>query len=127
MIRKLTVYIILVSMVLHSACRLGILDQIYQKRNEIAYAIGLVKEIPIAVCSSDYAYRKSLKVATQDDPHSVPSAIFKAEAINLFFMASYELTDPKKTALYDIISGYHTDLYNLTSVRSVFHPPSFPA
>lgn len=81
--KKAVSLIILVSMMLHSASRLGILSHIYEERHSIAYTIGLIGEIPIAICSSDYDVDSGLSLQTTDDQNPIPRA-FQAREIVLF-------------------------------------------
>jgi len=122
--KKLCAYIILCSMTLHCGARLGLLDHLYQKRNDIALALGLIQEVPIATCSSDYDFNGGLKVVSHNNSHSVPSSLTQAREINLFF--TFEYYSPRvqhvllsKRPLIDLV-----DLYGLTLVTSIFHPPT---
>lgn len=47
-------------MTLHCASRLGVVSYLYENRLEIAYQIGLIAEIPIAMCAGDYFEKTAL-------------------------------------------------------------------
>ena len=125
MIQKTIVYAILVSMALHCGCRLGLLDQLFQKRHEIAYAIGLIEEIPIALCSSDYEFNTGLKIETHDDFPSIHYSMVHAKDISPFFISRYELHRRQERLLADSNTTSYPDLYRLVLVSPIFHPPSF--
>lgn len=84
--RRAIALLILVSMTLHCASRLGVLSYVYENRHAVAFNLGLIKEVPIAVCSSDYEGDKTLVITTPDDTDkSLPTAISQAQEINLYF------------------------------------------
>jgi hypothetical protein len=110
-------------MALHCASRLGILDRVYQSRNNIAYVLGLIKEVPIAMCSVDYDFNQSLQIKTDDSSQSLPSTT-QAREINLFFATQYSYPQPQQILLYSRSFVNPTNLYGLTIVSSIFHPPA---
>jgi hypothetical protein len=124
-IKKLLAYTILLSMTLHCACRLGVVDRVYKKRNEIAFAMGFIAEIPISMCSSDYKAAHSFKQESSDDQNAIPALVFKTEYINLFFIPAY--THPDKSSIPVDQESFltRTDLYSFKLPHSIFHPPSF--
>ena len=125
MVRRLIVYTILFSMALHCGCRLGFLDQLYQKRNEIAFTIGVMTQMPISICSSNYDFGKRLKVGTHESEHSsVPQSIIHIREINLFFYSAYQLPRPQGMILFDESIVSPPDRYKLSMSNSIFHPPS---
>ena len=111
-------------MTLHCACRLGILDQLYQKRNEIAYALGLIVEVPIAMCSSDYDFDQSLKITTTDSSHSLPAHSIQTKEITLFFVTVYHYNVPQQVISPGGLAANQINLYDLDLVSSIFHPPA---
>lgn len=82
--RRIISLVILCSMMLHCASRLGILSYLYQERHSIAHAMGFIKEIPIALCSSDYDFNKGLSIQDSDNSQSFPVTIAHAQEIILF-------------------------------------------
>lgn len=98
MFKKLIVYTILSSMILHCGCRLGFLDQLYQQRHQIAHAIGVIEEIPMTMCNSDYDFEKDLKVKS-DDSHSSLPLLHLVKKINLFSISPYHYSTPTKSLL----------------------------
>jgi hypothetical protein len=122
--RKLLIYTILLSMALHCGCRLGFLDHLYNKRHEIAYAVGLIAEVPIALCGGHYDPPKTFTIKPNSEAQSLPPAFIKAEPINLFFVAEYSQHDGEKILLNETQSPYFQNLYQLVLVKPVFHPPS---
>jgi hypothetical protein len=112
-------------MVLHSASRLGVLSYFYQQRHEIAYAIGLIAEVPIAMCSSDYHVSNDLVIVSHDDATgTVPPAIISAKEIQLFFVNTLDDVRPSRSiAIITHESPFIEKRYSPPAL-SIFHPPS---
>src|SRR6188768_2953536 len=87
MMRRTLALLILFSMVLHCASRLGVLSYLYENRNHIANTIGLISEVPIAMCSSDYDFNEGLHIQTADAHPSAPASFLTAHEITLFSQA----------------------------------------
>ncbi len=122
--RRIIVYIILGSMTLHCAGKLGLLDELYQKRLDIAFSLGLIREIPIAMCSSDYDFNGGLKIVSHDNSHAVPLSLTQTREINLFYTSVYYHTRPTSVIISRPTSIHPVDLYGLMLVTTIFHPPS---
>jgi hypothetical protein len=122
--RKSLAYIVLLSMVLHCASRLGLLDKVYQNRNKIAYSVGLIKEVPIATCSSDYDFGKGLTIQTADDDSTIPTHLKIASEINLFVPPAF--TNPLRPSAIQIASSVNNyiSIPYFSFLTDVFHPPS---
>jgi hypothetical protein len=88
MLKKSLSIVILISMVLHCSSRLGFLSYLYEKRHTIAYSAGLIAEIPIAICKSDYSFKKSFKIHHDDSEQNIPPGLVATFEINLFFQPS---------------------------------------
>lgn len=83
--RRIISLVILCSMMLHCASRLGILSYLYQERHSIAQAVGLIQEVPIALCSSDYDFNQGLlSIQDHNDSETLPVTFGHAHEINLF-------------------------------------------
>lgn len=120
--KRILIFLILFSMMLHCASRLGILSHLYKNRHEIAHTFGLIKEVPIAICSeSDFANGASLLLPDHQD-QSAP--IFShAPEINLFCVEGDQFETRSTSAFHRkgstpfVLASYATDL------RQIFHPP----
>jgi|SRR5579859_112483 len=124
MTKQVMVGLILASMSLHCASKLGLLDRLYQKRQDIAYALGLIQEAPISMCSSDYDFGRGLKIESKDYSHfPLLPQLTQSRDIDLFFVSGYsyrqQLQVPHRISLINPI-----DLYGLLLIRPIFHPPS---
>lgn len=125
MIRKGIAYLILTSLLVHAGSRLGILENLYQKRHKIAFSIGLTNQYPITMCSSDYHFGKKLSLQFSKDPHAPSLPTFsKAQEIQLFhssfglaFSFFCSLND-RKTSIESTFNRYVQPIF------SIFHPPS---
>jgi len=119
MFRKTLAYLILFSMVLHCASRLGILSYLYKNRNEIASAIGLISEVPIALCSSAYDFDESINIQHHNSEKGVPVSFTTAHEITLFFQPVIALVEnqlPRNNEVADcyLLTHYvrpHLDIY----------------
>lgn len=83
--RKVVIFVILGSMVLHCASRVGLLSYLYQNRNEIAYMLGFADEMPIAMCNSSYDFDKGLTIQSADHDETNQRTFPVAFEIKLFF------------------------------------------
>jgi hypothetical protein len=111
-------------MALHCACRIGFVDHLYNNRYKIAFSTGLIVEIPIALCGSKYEHSKTLKIETSDNADAVPLANIKTDPINLFFVTAYVHPNSRRVLIDASASFQGTNLYRLTLVKGIFHPPS---
>lgn len=123
--RRTLCLLILVSMTLHCASRLGLLSYLYQNRHEVAFTLGLIKEVPIAVCSSDYDGDKTLVITAQDDiDKNLPGTISQAQEINLYF----ERIIFKNTAHFVWQSARRIpslqEIPYTPPLQDIFHPPT---
>jgi hypothetical protein len=124
MVRKGAVVVLLLSMFLHASSRLGWVDLLYQKRHQIAYSIGLIAEVPIAMCSQDFNLgHQSLVVKENPSDHTVPP-IAHAHEINLFVVDIATPHAPVRTA--NLVYGLRWEviLYRLDFHKGIFHPPA---
>ena len=110
-------------MALHCGCRLGFIDHLYDNRNEIAFTIGLITEIPIAMCNSDYDFGKKIGIKTNENSHTLPATVTKASHINLFIVQKYSHSDSHAFFLFKLSPITFMDLCKSALVKSVFHPP----
>jgi len=124
-LRRFVTVVILAAMVLHSVGRLGVLSYLYQQRHEIAYAIGIIAEIPIAMCNSDYHSNNDLVIVAHDEETSTtPPAVISSKEIQLFFVSALDHLQPSNSlALITHDSPVVEKRYSPPSL-SIFHPPS---
>ncbi|MBX2915810.1 MAG: hypothetical protein KF856_11130 [Cyclobacteriaceae bacterium] len=114
---------ILFSMVLHSASRLGVLSYLYQQRHEIGYTLGLIEEVPIAMCNSDYDFGAGLHFESHDTDSSLPPIAFTAHEIHLFYS---QPEAPLNTERIITAVAKQSAVINRTFTSpplSIFHPP----
>ncbi|MEO5979816.1 MAG: hypothetical protein ABIS36_08890 [Chryseolinea sp.] len=113
-------------MMLHSASRTGLLSHIYDQRQKIAYRIGIIPEIPIAICNDDYDFGKGLLIDTSnnEDSANLPPSLSRAPEIILFFQsASVQIN----IHCVDFISSPNTLISTKKYTApgfSIFHPPA---
>jgi len=123
-IKKAVVYTIFISMALHCTCRLGFLNQVYQKRHQIAYTVGLIAEIPIALCNSDYDFGKDFKIEVRDDQPSPSPNLFKISEINLFYSSTSFVLETDFWQISNPHAMYADDKKHAPPEFPIFHPPS---
>jgi hypothetical protein len=122
--KRILVTLVLISMVLHCTCRLGLLDQIYQQRHKIAVAFGILDSAPIASCGSHYDAHPALQIQTADDQPAQPSAFIQVQEINLF-LSFHDTTLPANAYLI-INTNYSVNRADLPPrhLPAIFHPPA---
>ena len=123
MMRRTLALLILFSMVLHCASRLGVLSYLYENRNHIANSIGLISEVPIAMCSSDYDFNDGLHIQHADTHPSAPATFLTAHEITLFAQAriAFNLRE-NSTLTHEGKSRYSVGHYQHPSLE-IFQPP----
>lgn len=121
--KKVLSLILVFSMVLHCAGRLGVIQYLYEQRNQIALALGIIDEIPIPVCSHDY-YSSDGLVVQADDDQQPPVRIAQSHEINLF-AGNTTFTWAIKSPFVERQTGFPADdapCYS-THLSRIFTPP----
>lgn len=118
--------VILFSMVLHCASRLGLVAYLYDSRHDIAYSMGLITDIPITICETEYFTKDAPFRIVLPDNHAdeqMPVQHFQAREIVLFA----EETDKSILPPFSAMNIEH----NTATFESrypapelaIFHPP----
>lgn len=123
--RQFITVLILASMLLHSMSRLGVVEYLYSERHSIAHTLGIIEEVPMAMCNSDYAGNIGLVYVDIDQTTQTPSLpLHVASEIHLFLF-------PQPTTLSDALLGSivsHSTYYGLCHANvftsMIFHPPA---
>lgn len=125
MIKRVTIVVLLIGMVLHSASRLGVLSYLYQHRHDIAHSLGLIEEIPIASCTDDYHLNQGLKIVTAEQADStLPPATWLAQEIQLFFHGGADIRFGNPTiTLGNAYTIRPAESWYNSPILSIFHPP----
>lgn len=123
MIRRFFAGFILFTMVLHFGYRFGLVDHLYKKRHEIAYAIGLIAEVPIALCGSQYDFGSMLKIENQDESQGIPYTLTESREINLFFISPVDFVNDRKIISPSVFNMLPFNLYRSLPGIDIFHPP----
>jgi hypothetical protein len=113
-------------MTLHCASRLGVLSYLYEKRHSVAFTIGLISEVPIAMCNNDYDFNEGLVIQEDTERDStLPPIAFHTQEIHLFCNDFTDLSaDANRFALQIDNSSVVIDHTYNTPALSIFHPPS---
>ncbi|MFN9502012.1 MAG: hypothetical protein ACK57K_11875 [Chryseotalea sp.] len=124
MFKRFLILIILLSMVLHSLSRLGVLSVVYENRFVIAVYFGFLEEKPITVCSADYFADDNLVVVEDDQTReALPVAFFTKEII--LIQPQITTFNFESNSSIGTSSALHiTDNLSLGYPRSVFQPPT---
>jgi hypothetical protein len=113
-------------MALHCASRLGFLSLIYSQRHHIAFSLGLIVEVPIAMCNSEYDFNEELVI--QEDENfdaSLPQMLSRAQEIHLFFTNSINSMGESRPGVYLVANDSFVIVHNYkTPTLPIFHPPS---
>ena len=112
-------------MALHCCVRLGVATWLYQNRQEIAYALGMVDEPPMTICSHAHDLDRALTfTVSTGDQDEAPASIFQASEINLFLQFALVEQSPRYTLLRESpLSGHLISKYPSPALR-IFHPPA---
>ena len=125
MIKRGLVAIILFSMMLHCATRMGFLSYLYQQRHQIAYSLGVIAEMPIAMCSHQYELNKGLTIETGSQENSdLPLTVFQTHDITLFFQIAVFDFEPRKECPIKKHLAFDCERKYTPPGFSIFHPPS---
>lgn len=102
------------------------LSYLYEKRHSVAYTVGLIAEVPIAMCNSDYDFGKGIVVYDNDpDDSTIPPAIFHAQEIQLFITSVPQLElKADWLAINSSRPLFPDDSRYPSPALSIFHPPS---
>jgi hypothetical protein len=111
-------------MTVHQAGRLGFVSFLYENKARIAYSIGLITELPIALCSSDYTADQSLVIFAAEDSESVPPLAIQTRDLNPFIFSLFVLPAPARSLLCSDL--FVPDSGNILpgAVQALFRPPS---
>jgi|JI6StandDraft_1071083.scaffolds.fasta_scaffold04524_8 hypothetical protein len=122
--KRIVIFLILLSMVLHCATRLGLMTWLYQNRQAIAYNLRLVNEPHITECSHDATLDRLVEINTDtDSSDELPAKMFQVREINLFCEFNLTNTYPQYAFLRE------TQLPNIVERNypspdlGIFHPP----
>jgi hypothetical protein len=111
-------------MTVHQAGRLGFVSFLYENKARIAYSIGLITELPIALCSSDYAADQSLVIFSAEDSESVPPLAIQTRDLNPFIFSLFVLPIPARNLLYSDLFVPDSGSILPGAVQALFRPPS---
>lgn len=113
--RKGIAIVVLLCMTLHCASRLGFISYLYSQRHQIAYSLGLISEIPIAICGPDYFASQAPLVIqdTAEDDQNLPASLSSAREVQLFLQLSPN----------HIFDQTGTDLNHSTEYQASGYPP----
>jgi hypothetical protein len=116
------------SMTLHCAMTLGFIDYLYNERYEISMTLGLIEEVPIALCGSRYEAVKTFKNVnrenSRDNQKSLPGSTARLHSISLFVISDFCLD--AFTAIQQRVMHPNcvANLYRFSHFHPVFHPPT---
>jgi hypothetical protein len=126
MFKRLLIFTILLSMLLHSLSRLGVLSIIYENRFAIAVYIGFIDEEPIAFCSTDYYADQNLVILEDEKKHEALPVAFFAKEIILFQPQIVAFNFESKCSMCKSFPFHNPDNLSLGYPLSVFQPPAAP-
>jgi len=111
-------------MTLHCAGRLGVLSYLYQNKAQIAHTLGLIAEIPIALCSSDYHSDSGFIFQTNDDTSTTPPLVLQVSEVQLFIATPFNLQVPDRLLLSEFqFCAEHQKVLSRPP-QSIFQPPA---
>lgn len=122
MVKRIVCVIILSSMALHCAARLGLLDYLYSKRSTIAFSLGLTAERVIASCGLGHYQQESLTMADEGDHPGNPIGS-QAIEIQVFFQSVICVLPSNFPSFMSNQFQIHSEGRPSDYGRSLFHPP----
>lgn len=125
MFRRIICLVIIASMIMHCAARLGVLSYLYEKRHDIAFSAGLISEIPMTMCSHHYDFGTGLVLHDTGDEHKSHINFSLVKDITLILQnTSYSIA--KAWMIFDDekIEFVQTS-YSSTYLLDIFRPPAF--
>jgi hypothetical protein len=123
MLKRLFVCLILTSMMLHCAGRLGILDGLYHQRHRLAYSLGLIAEIPIAICSGDFDFDNKFNFQSDDKDETRTPISSQSRDITLFLVSDDLYLNFNPYILSTSVNARHRVNPYLSPTRAIFQPP----
>jgi len=123
-VRKIISVVVLLTLLAHFAAKLGIVSYLYQHRNSIAHSVGLIREIPIAICDQHYDFRTEIQFADTEEKHSVPPPIALNKEVSLFLTPTVVTIVPNRVLLSSPFGVVQIGIPRAELSRSIFHPPS---
>ena len=121
--RRTISLIILLSMMLHCASRLGVLSYLYENRHEIAFNLGLLEEMPITRCESDHGFSTTLKIEHQESDKRLPVNLNQAREIHLFIQTAGLHLRNENGILKEPAFTLFIETKYLSPILAIFRPP----
>ncbi len=123
--KRLLIYVILASMILHCSVRLGFVTWLYQNRQEIAYSFGFIEERVITMCSHEHDLDRAVEInIDHDGSDKLPVSTFQTREINLFFEIGTSKSNPQYALLWmNQLPTVIEKHYPLPEIV-IFHPPA---
>jgi hypothetical protein len=123
MFRKGVILLILTSMMLHCASRMNFLSYLHEQRQEIAYILGIIAEVPISMCNSAYDFSDGLTLSDHEDG-DFPIHHIQAQEIILFFGSNSVQQAIENADFIEELSltPYSSERY-LRPTQDIFLPP----
>lgn len=111
-------------MISHCAVRIGFVSYVYQQRDQIKLALGLIDEVPIAFCSHKYNPDTKLHIEVNEESDATAPVSFHVQEIQLFFtsFSDYQPNSSRQLVV-SIDKSQVIERKYATPVLSVFHPP----
>jgi hypothetical protein len=112
-------------MTLHCATKLGVIDHLYRNRHHIGIALGMLSEMPVAMCGSQYNHPTKIIVSPVDKDCENHPLSLKINEINLY--CTENSIQVGYTAFFECELSFSSsvNLYQYFSHRPIFHPPTF--
>lgn len=118
--------VILFSMVLHCASRLGLVAYLYDNRHDIAYGMGWITSIPITICETEYFTKDAPFKVVIPEAHTdeqMPVQHFQTREIVLFAEETGNSLLPVFSAASIIHNTATFEPRYPAPILAIFHPP----
>ena len=120
--RRIISVIILLSLMIHTSGRLGLISYVYTHRHDIAYAIGFAGEKVIAVCSGAYFQQTGI-LLVHDDHSSESAGLIQAQEIKLINPSAFSFDFTVYNFPMRVSAGRDQMIPYQVSLTDIFRPP----
>lgn len=111
-------------LLIQGGVKLGLLDFLYEHRYLIAYEIGLIDEIPIAVCSDNYETSAALHLHDIVVDQPICHFLFNTIEVKWIMTVDSQVINPLRKVFYSFSkTRYQVFIYPKPTLL-VFHPPA---
>lgn len=123
MLKKGFTVVILMSIMLHGASRVGLLTYLTHHRHDIAYTIGFIAEIPIAMCNNAYDFNTTFKIDSRSHDEAEQPLIFQTAKIDFFIPLQFNFDSQRMKESVVVVLTHYNLVHYQSPLLDIFRPP----